>query len=103
MALLQMVNAVRGKLREERIGAISSTDLLTTEVIDLLNDAGSEILEGNDWEFDVRHDGRLFYPSSQTGTNAVFGGSVGLAAYRNVSSTVWSLLSTGDTVSGEVF
>jgi len=70
MALLQMINAVRGKLREERIASISTSDLLTTEIIDLINDAGSEILEGNDWEFDVRHDGRLWYPSSQSGTGA---------------------------------
>ncbi len=103
MALLQMVNAVRGKLREERIATISSSDLLTTEVIGLINDAGSEILEGNDWEFDVRHDGKLWFPSSQSGTQAAPGGSLGGTLYSNVTSAAWSILTLADDDAGEVF
>ncbi len=103
MALLEMVNSVRGKLREERITTISATDFLTTEIIELINDAGSEILEGDDWEFDVRHDGRLFLPSSQTGTTAMFGDSFisGNPIYDNGASV--SLSTLEDTDSGEVF
>ncbi len=70
MALLQMINQVRGKLREERIGSIATSDLLTTEIIDLINDAGSEILEAHEWDFDVRHDGKLFNPGKQSGSSA---------------------------------
>jgi len=99
-----MVNAVRGKLREERTTAQAITDAsddLNTEIIDLINDAGSEILEGNDWPFDVRHDGELFYPASQSGTNAQFGPQVGTAIYSNTTSIL--ILTSGDTDSGEVF
>jgi hypothetical protein len=98
MALLQMINAVRGKLREERIASISSTDLLTTEIIDLINDAGSEILEGNDWEFDVRHDGKLWFPSSQSGTDALFYNTTIIA-----NTTAVDLVYSKDNASGEVF
>ncbi len=101
MALLQMINSVRGKLREERISAIATTDLLTTEIVDLINDAGSEILEGDDWEFDLRNDGRLFFPSSQSGTNALFGASLTTTVYQNFTAV--DLVYSGDTDSGEVF
>lgn len=69
MALLQMINSIRGKMREERITAIVSTDQLTTEIIDLINDAGSEILEEHDWPFDVRYDGKLRNPAKLVGTD----------------------------------
>ena len=101
MALLQMVNSVRGKLREERVGSISSTDLLTTEIIDLINDAGSEILEGDDWEFDVRHDGRLWFPASQSGTGGVFTSALLPNRYESANTPVISTLL--DTAAGEVF
>ena len=101
MALLQMVNSVRGKLREERVGSISSTDLLTTEIIDLINDAGSEILEGDDWEFDVRHDGRLWFPASQSGTGAIFTSASLPSRYESSNTPVISTVV--DTASGEVF
>ncbi len=98
MALLQMINAVRGKLREERIASISTSDLLTTEIIDLINDAGSEILEGNDWEFDKRHDGRLWYPSSQSGTFATLTENTIIEGETDVR-----LQLSGDAATGEVF
>jgi len=98
MALLEMINAVRGKLREERIASISTTDLLTTEIIGLINDAGSEILEGNDWEFDVRHDGMIWFPSSQTGTVATF---TNTSIVEN--ATTLSVLYSNDNASGEIF
>jgi hypothetical protein len=101
MALLEMVNSVRGKLREERIATISSTDLLTTEIVELINDAGSEILEGDDWEFDVRHDGRLWYPASQSGTHGLFGSHWDDAVYEN-ETTVF-LFYQDDTDPGDVF
>ena len=100
MALLQMVNSVLGKIREERITAINASNLVVTEVIDLINDAGAEILEGYDWSFDVRHDGRFFYPGSQSGTNGTFGG----ASIEDTSTgDTGSLLFLGDTDAGEVF
>jgi hypothetical protein len=98
MALLEMVNSVLGKLRNERITTISATDELTTEVIGLLNDAGSEILEGHDWSFDVRHDGMMFFPQSQSGTNGQFGG-----ATKWVSPTTATLTYSGDDDAGEIF
>jgi len=93
-----MVNAVRGKLREERIAAISTQDLLTTEIIDLINDAGSEILEGNDWEFDVRHDGKLWFPASQSGTDA----GVNATTIIDDSASAW-LFYSADSATGKVF
>ncbi len=101
MALLQMVNSVRGKLREERVGTISSDDLVTTEVIDLINDAAAEILGGDDWDFDVRHDGRAWFPATQTGAGAVFAADAGDEIYENTTRA--DLYFAGETDSGEIF
>jgi hypothetical protein len=98
MTLLQMVNAVRGKLREERVKLISADDDLTTEIKSLINDAGSSILEGDDWEFDVRHDGQLWFPASQSGTGA------GFAETEIIDSATSAILFyADDSASGEVF
>jgi len=98
MALLQMINAVRGKLREERIDLISADDQLTEEIIGLLNDAGSAVLEGNDWDFDIHHDGRLFYPTSQSGTYLGF-----VAQKLPLNASAARLFYSADAGSGEVF
>ncbi len=99
MALLQSLNSVRGKLREEQVGSIAADSELTTVLIQLINDAGSEILEGDDWPFDVRHDGKAFFPSSQSGTNGTFG--IGSGIYDTLKTAL--LVYLGDTDSGEVF
>jgi hypothetical protein len=95
MALLEMLNSVRGKLREERIQAISDTDLLTTELINLINDAGSQILEENDWDFDIRHDGQLIYPAKMSGVAAAVGTS---ATPDQYNAEPWVTVVTGDGI-----
>jgi hypothetical protein len=102
MALLEMVNSVLGKIREERITAISASNLVVTEVIDLINDAGSEILEGNDWSFDVRHDGQMYWPHRDNGLGATFGFIADLI-YTNTKADVVTLPYTGNDSTGELF
>jgi hypothetical protein len=98
MALLEMVNSVRGKLREERVGVIGTQDPLTVEVVDLINDSGSEILEGNDWDFDTRHDGRLWFPAPYSGDAETFTWSL-----ININTISVQLLYNQHDDTGEVF
>ncbi len=103
MALLQMINSVRGKIREERIGLISVNDLLTTEIIDLLNDAASEILESHDWSFDTRFDGILFYPGINSVVQSINDGladSIALMYDATSDPTAFNISDTGD---GQMF
>lgn len=85
--LLSMINNVRGKLREERIGSINANDILTTELIDLLNDAGSDILNGAEWSFDVRTDGRTYFPGRKDG-----------ASFTDTDATIWESTTAGTVV-----
>jgi hypothetical protein len=56
------------------------------------------VLEGGEWSFDVRHDGKAYFPTNQSGTNGEFGtGSI----YDNTD--VATLTYSGDTDTGEVF
>ncbi len=75
--LLDMVNDVRGMLREERVAVLPSasdftSDPISIEVIALVNRAISEVLEDNAWPF--RHQYRMkvsFYKDvERTGTIA---------------------------------
>lgn len=52
---LQMVNRVRRRGRHPDLAAVAS-DSLGVVVGDLLNESKREVLEGRQWDFDVRHD-----------------------------------------------
>ena len=55
--LLQIVNRVRGKIRQDPLSGLSTTDPDQVVLVDLVNEAKREVLEHHDWDFDIRHDG----------------------------------------------
>ena len=65
---LDLVNDVRGWLREERVGALpASTDFTadpaSTEILACINHASREILEDHRWPFRARYDGKIRWPA----------------------------------------
>lgn len=65
---LQMVNALRGLLREEEISAIATSDELTTDLLKLINRAARSVLHERDWTFDTLEDGVASFMAPITGT-----------------------------------
>jgi len=89
ITLIKMITSVRDKLIEEP----STREIRTSALVGLINDSASEILEGYDWPFDTRHDGKAFFPApitSTTGGNFTDGSASG--AYDN--GTTVDLLKT---------
>lgn len=54
---LQLVNRARRKLKWEDVSSFSSSDELTTVLLDFVNEAKRDVLENYEWDFDIRSDG----------------------------------------------
>ena len=68
--LLGMVNNVRGFLRDERITAIASTDIETTELVAFVNRASRTVFDSHAWSFLPRRDSQILFYAKKTGTAA---------------------------------
>ena len=69
---LSLVNRIRRLLREEDVTVFLSTDLLSSVLLDLLNESKRDILEERIWDFDKRQDGVLATAAPLTGTDGSF-------------------------------
>ena len=108
--LLQMVNRVRKEGRHSVVSAIDTAgDELTSVLVDLVNQAKRDVLEGNDWDFDKRTDGILKVAQKReyetfiavNGSASVFAN--GETDYQSYSdgSAVSKLVVTSDTTYGD--
>ena len=86
---LVMVNNLRGKLREERIGTVVSPNDLTTELINLINQAAHYVLESIVWPFDIRRNTTMTFPGRVQGTAGTFTNSSNSFVLNSTASTDW--------------
>lgn len=74
---VQLFNRVNRYMRfGDDVASLEATNVLHNSIIDMLNAAKDEVLEGHNWDFDTRHDGVLLTQAqATTGTVSVTNGS----------------------------
>jgi len=79
---LQIINRIRRKLKWEDVSSFSATDSLTNALIDLANESKRDVLEGYEWDFDIRSDGifKTVAAHSYSGTGLVANASTSVFA-----------------------